>query len=187
MMQRIFIFGQWILLGAWIAFIVLTRKDIMDYISPIPSIPFSVDMSVDGNAPYYVAMKGFSMPEKWGRWSDGSKGQMRFLMNPADGRSLVMVLHFDALAGPEYRQTFDFFFNGQFLKSVDYTSPKNHTLTMDVSGMIQETNHLVIKIRRPIAPRSLDPQSGDTRRLGIGLKRIDFLRGKDLPSSEPGS
>ncbi|WP_448383450.1 DUF7024 domain-containing protein [Desulfosoma sp.] len=186
-MQKIFIVGQWILLCAWIAFLVFTKKDIIDYLSPIPSIPFRVDMSVDGNAASYLAMKGFSMPEKWGRWSDGSRAEINFVMNPADGRSLTMVLYFDAIAGPQYRQTFAFYFNGQLVKTVDYTSPKDHTLTMDISGLIQETNHLVIKIWRPIAPRSVDPQSGDTRRLGIGLKRIDFLRGKDPPPSESSS
>lgn len=98
-----------------------------------------------------------------------------------------MLISFDAIAGPNHKQMFEFIFNGRLLKTAVYTTPHDHLMALDITELLQETNHLVINISRPTIPRSLDPQSGDTRRLGIGVKRITLVPGSslNLPEGAP--
>lgn len=176
-MKRLLCIGQWVLLCAWVVFLLLSKKDIIDYLKPISRIPFSVDMGVFGGAHSYFYMKGFSVPEEWGRWSDGPRAEISFIMKTQKGSSVTMLIFFNAIAGPNHRQVFEFIFNGRLLKKAAYTTPHDHFLALDITELLQESNHLLINISRPTIPRSLDPQSGDTRRLGIGIKRITFVPG----------
>lgn len=174
MMKKMLTLLNWGLLIAWVIFIMATKKDIVDYLQPIKKIPFVIEMGIQGNAMPHLAMKGFSVPEPWGRWTEGERAEFIFFTDDKVGEPFDLVLFFDIMASPVHVQEVDITYNTQPLLLLKLNSPLNHCLRLDLPTPQGSTHHFILTISKPLAPISHDPHphSQDARRLGIGLKRL---------------
>ncbi len=170
-MRLVFMILNWFVFFLWSFFMFTTSKNFEDYLHPIDTLPFVIEMSSKGTPLQYVVMKGFSVPEPWGRWTEGHVAEMIFFTASRLNEPFDLVLFFDIIASPTHEQRVDFTYNGQSLLKVSFTSSHNHCLRLDLPQAATR-HHLKLTISHPRVPMLFEPQSQDTRQLGVALKRM---------------
>lgn len=141
---------------------------------PLPGTG-SIAFELGGNGQFY-AFSGFSIPENWGRWTDGTEARVDFRL---DGRAgdLLLTLHFDVWRA-QPSAPFEFIVaadNWRELVSVEQAVP----------GQILRRSLLVPRQaladpgRVPLIFHVLTPKAAATepvterRKLGLGLRRLE--------------
>jgi len=123
---------------------------------------------------------GWSTPESWGTWSDGTEARLTLCLDPPPGRVLVieaLAQGFVAPAHPrlevEVRVNEDavavWLFKGD-------TEPRTRRLRIAAELACVRELELNFHIGDPRSPRELG-LSDDTRRLGLGLRTLKILQG----------
>lgn len=124
---------------------------------------------------YLEHISGLSAQESWGRWSDADSVVLTFVAPlPAS-----FSLHIEARAfGPNSGRDFEVGVGPDRQKLRLGDAPQRQSLTFHTDG---EQRALRIAIPQPTSPKELG-QSGDTRKLGLALTRIELE-----PAAAPGA
>lgn len=184
MIRRIAIGCGWLFFIGWLVFLETTKKEITDYLQPIPQLPFTIEMKGNGNWPSFVVPSGFTIPEAWGRWSDGRRAELRFraLQSPSCPYDMVVIMSVLTPKGEE--QNVRFLFNGRILHTVSYpNSVYYERVHLSTAPLVRQRNRLTLEIGRPVRPADFDPGSRDIRRLGVALHALIFVPAESIRSN----
>jgi phosphoglycerol transferase len=127
-----------------------------------------VDFRLDGFPVFIAEAQGLSAREPFGRWSDANLAPaVRLVFRDPLPRKFEVAVTAFAFAGNEKRPVVVRVGGVERSFSLD-TPHREHTqvLTFELPG---DASTLEIVPPKPLAPRALDPKSGDDRRLGIAL------------------
>jgi hypothetical protein len=114
------------------------------------------------------AAQGLSVPEGWGRWSDG-KHVMIHLVTPLPPHATIVLTA--SAYGPNVKLPFTLRAGGGAVQFSVGTRLRPVDVHVDTDGDAQD---LVIDVPQPISPSMLG-QSPDQRKLGLALARIDVF------------
>lgn len=120
-----------------------------------------------------AAAEGLSVPEPWGRWSDGKVVRLR--LAKALPRELIVTLSVRAF-GPNAGRDFIFRAGQQEHRFQAEETESKRAFRFDTDGALQE---LVIIVPQP-APSIVDGKVVDARQMGLGLSEIRIA----TPSNE---
>jgi hypothetical protein len=115
--------------------------------------------------------KGFSVPEPWGRWSDGELAEIRFSSCLPHGNISLSVT--GRAFGPNVGQPIEFLL-GDYKKTAMF-GEANSEVIMKFGNDEDCINKLVIKIPKPTSPVALG-LSKDPRKLGVGVVRLKITK-----------
>jgi hypothetical protein len=133
------------------------------------SIKDGIQFSKPGYPNFLTGVKGVSGVEAWGRWTNGSHAHFEFLYPLPKQFTLQIQLR---AFGPNVNQAVRI----QVGEEVQVIYPREMMQTFRVPFLLTEsTNTLTIFIPRAIAPKELNPQDSDTRKLGLGLESLQII------------
>jgi hypothetical protein len=142
---------------------------------PPPCDPADIVCSIDFTQtllPESVAnVRGLSAVEPWGCWTDGPRLVLE-LRSPLPPRFTLYLIGHAHLSNHELPLAVSAGGEAVTLRMSARTRACRYSVAM-VSG--SEANSLVIEIPNPVSPASVDKRSPETRRLGIGLVRLDIV------------
>jgi len=129
-----------------------------------------------GNEATALLKDGWSAPERWGVWSDGSSATLELPLEGVGARDLSLVISAHAFVKPPgvTTQEAKVFVGERQLDSIDWASSDIRESTVAVpAGMLEGRTHLPVRLEIPtaVAPSSLGV-SEDARALGVGLRAI---------------
>ena len=127
-----------------------------------------IDFRKPGYPNMLIDVSGMSAYEPWGRWTDGENGAVaKFRFNQPLPRKFTLELEATAF-GPNVGQPIKVR-AGNNEKDFVVKDPQvleTYRLTFEeTSG----ADTIEILPSKPISPKEIDPQNGDTRKLGVGL------------------
>ena len=143
---------------------------------------FEIYPAIDSNSIFSFSIDsvintGLSEKESWGRWSDGSKVEIKFKTKPNTKKNRSVQFNLNAFVtskNPE--QTASVFINekpvGNIQISMRETRPKQFTLALPDT---QDNKYTIrFEIDKPTTPKSV-AVSEDTRELGFGFVDMRLL------------
>lgn len=138
-----------------------------------------------GGSGHRVKTKGWSHPEDWGTWSNGTPAQLSIRLAKATAEPLVLDAEVMGFA-PDESLAVDVHVNEQPVAEWEFTGPQTivlRSVALPVEATA-ETDEVTVtfSIQRPRSPRSCGV-SEDDRLLGIGVVSV-ALREALAPSSE---
>jgi hypothetical protein len=151
---------------------------------PIPPIPNNgtLTFSSAGNAASYK-ISGWSVPESWGTWSEGSQAILRlpFPTKVTTGAAVDFDLQLVADAfypSPDTPQIVELLVNGFSIARWSFlagepSSMRNARVPGDVAAR-QFPATIIFKVGHPTAPASVG-SSIDTRQLGLGVRELRIV------------
>lgn len=190
---RIFILGCLIALGcfylgSWVFFkmhstdfIVAGRQALLEQRRQAP-VSYRLDtlLIFAGNQtsaaiPYQI--RGWSHPEAWGAWTDGTEAELAMQLTPTLSHPLTVNTYIQSvLTSPEQPvQHIEIIANdhviAQWLLQTN-DLPANRTITIPTAVLNEKgILRLIFRIRNPVSPKALGI-SNDSRQLGIGIHQI---------------
>jgi hypothetical protein len=143
--------------------------------TPSFEVPSEIDFSLGGNGEP-VLVDGWSVPESWGVWSEGSKSLLRFKLTPKTESGFMLTLNGFTFDVPDKNQQVDVSINGKFFMRIDESSKlkeDNFKLLIPKDLIIKQDNRIEVslKVSSPTSPQELG-MSNDKRMLGFGLVSI---------------
>ena len=133
-----------------------------------------------GNGADYM-LHGWSTPEDWGAWTDGSKADLDFKLQ-FDQRKvgdILLILDGQAFVSPEHpRLSIAVLGNGHNLAlwQVHFKAQNGELVATVPRALIEEDGHLRVTflIDKPVSFKELG-MGDDGRKLGLGLRKISFV------------
>jgi hypothetical protein len=146
---------------------------------PCDPVPLARDPVLDlgrkyqfapGAAGNEFAANGFSVPEVWGRWTDGDDAFLFFTLTVAPAGPITVTIDANSLSpAADRRQVATVFANNQTCGRLVVTTGQPHAEVTCPAGVLRAgDNALRLRIAHPTRPIELGI-NGDVRRLGLGL------------------
>lgn len=128
--------------------------------------------------------RGWSIPEAWGMWSDGSEAQIAVPVTLVDGqRPALLTLEVQPFTTPSHpRQHVEINVDGAPVYAGDLGTVTTLRIPLSKRPATRETRYIVtLALPDAATPREAGSPSGDPRRLAIGLLsiRLDDSTGAD--------
>jgi hypothetical protein len=155
-------------------------------IAPGTTVPFTQTSAMDS-----ILLRGWSVPEKFGRWTDGRTAELLVRLDPLPPQDLLMTLDVVTSIGgfvsPQPEIVVRVLVNDAPLDTWVFHQENQSTPRMVVipATLLEQTRGMVITLRiaQPHSPRELGFNRKDKRNLGIMVRSIRFDPTK-LSSSE---
>jgi hypothetical protein len=129
------------------------------------NVPTNITFSSDGNGFCHLA-SGWSRPESWGVWSEGSEAELAFRLPPHKRHRIE--LHLQAHLDQNHRQQcVSVIVRGQEIATATLTTDGPTDWSFDVT--VSATGLVILVLR---FPNAFAPRSADQRVLAIGLHSI---------------
>ncbi|GCA93734.1 FkbM family methyltransferase [Microcystis aeruginosa] len=132
------------------------------------SSPYSVDFSKDTAN---VSLEGFSFPEDWGRWTDGSPASIKFVQNLPSSFELIFKA---AAFGPNVNKDIIISVGSQQQK-IQLTD-KAAEIKVKFTGVPANERTITFTIPEPTSPKQLGEK--DERKLGIAFNTLNIVETK---------
>jgi hypothetical protein len=177
-----FYLGTWLFFKLYSTdFIVAQRQTLLEQRRQTPaSYRLNTLLNFAGNptsAATQYQLRGWSYPEAWGAWTDGSEAELAMRLIPELSHPLIVNVGIQsAIHSPEQPvQQVEIIANDQAIEDWSIQSshlPANRVFTIP-APMLNKNGilRLVFRIRHPISPKTLGG-SNDTRQLGIGIHHM---------------
>lgn len=137
------------------------------------SLADGIDFKRSGYPTFLAEVSGMSGHEAWGRWTDAAEGATaRFRFNQPLPQKFTLELKANAF-GPNLGLPVKVRVGGIEKEFVvkDPQAPELHVLMFEgVAG----ADAIEVVPPQPTSPKQLDPQSGDTRMLGVSLVSLQI-------------
>jgi hypothetical protein len=126
---------------------------------------------------------GWSVPEKWGTWSDGDSSLMLLALSNTPQNDIELLINGHAfLADKHPSQEVDILVNGHHVATLKYDQQSNggvRVVKIPKPLALEKNGQLLIKFnfKNPKSPAELG-LSADTRRLGLGIVSLEIKTAK---------
>lgn len=143
---------------------------------PVP-VGTRISFASDGAGLQYLD-EGWSKPEAWGVWSDGSRAQLVLVIENTAAKDLSLAIEARALVSHSYpKQDIEVRLNGVQAKTVRLTRFDGNRFEVPVPASVREAlkerGELVVQFRFAHAARPKDVRiNDDARKLALGLEAI---------------
>jgi hypothetical protein len=163
----------------WILDIYSPKYDIYSPkydVAALPLVVFGQNIEFTNGQNTGALISGWSTPEAWGVWSDGTEAQLGFIVDRVQGRKVTLYIECNALiAAPKIpEQKIEFWYDKSMIHDFRLVDPVNK-LSIPLGSNVRERSPLVMTLKLPSAKSPNDLQlSPDTRKMAIGLLRVRF-------------
>lgn len=141
------------------------------------SLAEGIDFKRPGYPDFLLAVSGMSTTESWGRWTDSNESNKpsttSFTFKTPLPEKFSLQLEAQAF-GPNIDQPITVKV-GEATQTFFMRDPKVQIITLNFTGL-QNANSIEIVIPKPASPKELDVKSDDTRKLGLGLIKLQIVK-----------
>ena len=149
------------------------RISIPQLFDPMKVVPLNQELSIANPPHQLLRLKGFSVSEQMGRWTDGNNAYIAFWVGSQNIRAHELLLDVRPYTPKGHRIDVHFKINGIEVAHEKFKNQKRHHVHMILPKdvlKINAPNLLEIKIDHPISPKSLG-LSNDKIMLGLFVQK----------------